>query len=93
MDLEYFIDMGGGGVWEKCFVWGILGLFLIILLCGLNKFEFFMGVWIFRFFLIFVRFFYYFLKIDNEVFKLVEWLINYYLSVNLFLKIFNNYVF
>lgn len=74
VDLEYFIDMGGGG-FEKnvLFVRGILGLFLIILLCGLNKFEFFMGVRIFRFFLIFVRFFFYFLKIDNEVFmKLVE---------------------
>lgn len=83
----------GGGVREKCLVWGIPGLFSITLLCGLNKFEFSTGVWTPRPPSIFARPFPHFLKTDNEVFKLAERSINYHLSVNLPFKIFNNYVF
>lgn len=88
-----FYRYGGGGVREKCLVWGIPGLFSITLLCGLNKFEFSTGVWTPRPPSIFARPFPHFLKTDNEVFKLAERSINYHLSVNLPLKIFNNYVF
>lgn len=86
-----FYRYGGGGVREKC---------LVCqgdprpLLCGLNKFEFSTGVWTPRPPSIFARPFPHFLKTDNEVFiKLAERSINYHLSVNLPLKIFNNYVF
>lgn len=90
-----FYRYGGGGGSEKnvLFARGIPGLFSITLLCGLNKFEFSTGVWTPRLPSIFARPFPHFLKTDNEVFKLAERSINYHLSVNLPLKIFNNYEF
>lgn len=94
-DPEYSTAIGGAGSEKNVFfARGIPGLFSITLLCGLNKFEFSTGVWTPRPPSIFARPFPRFLKTDNEVFiKLAERSINYHLSVNLPLKIFNNYVF